>query len=391
MGLSAGAAYWWRTRHNPSTAVYQVKPPAPAAPNAAAKGLTVEEITRAVQQAAPAQVARASGLRNDAATVPAPAVSPSPLSERQPTPDFSATVSPATAPPRATNAPAHASTPPASSRAPHSSGEDVRAATPSALAAQNSNAVTSYTVAHSVRLPATPTPSPHAATPAPETHSAQAAPPETALTPAPINNTSNATPGPASEPATPFTLPLGTLLPVQTVARFYTVRQAGYARLQLTREVSGPGWTLRRGTEFYALARETDTLPGRAGLSVLGYIDPVTQHWQDLSGQVLGADGADGLPGRTHRLNAGWRKTLRQAGDALRATLTALAGGLSRRPLIIAGNGGAGRFPDLLAQQAQGLSETSTAQSFSEIPAGTMGYILVMVDPSTLATGGKRL
>ncbi|MCA1628145.1 MAG: hypothetical protein LC742_09305, partial [Acidobacteria bacterium] len=89
--------------------------------------------------------------------------------------------------------------------------------------------------------------------------------------------------------------PLGTMLPVRTLGTLYTLRSEGYVRMQLTREVSGRGWSLARGTELYGVVRGSDFEIGRAYVQLVGFIDQSSGRLVRIQGSLLGADGADGL------------------------------------------------------------------------------------------------
>jgi hypothetical protein len=145
--------------------------------------------------------------------------------------------------------------------------------------------------------------------------------------------------------------------------------------------MAGPGWSVSRGTEFYGQLSGTETRTRRAFVTLLGFIDPHTKQWRELSGQLLGADGTEGLPGRAHKFSAGWRNAFKKAGSVALETLTAIASGLGRRPVVITGDG-AGRVLDPLTREAPGLAAGREGESFVEVPAATAGYILIISDPA---------
>lgn len=387
--LVAGVGYFWLFHNANSDAAYQVKPSAPSNSGGAdptARGLTAEEIAQELNKHAPAVgavSANAPGSATPAASLP----SHSPITDRLPNQDFSATVTPVAAPSTvaASGGPA----------------KDVPVTAGTSLASTGSAATPA--TAHST-APPSPTPAPASSYAA---HSIRARVEKVNGNPGATGNArAVATPAPAAAPTpaptppvtvdsaaaqtTPTTPlpPLGTLLPVRTLAQLYTVRAAFYVRLQLKRDVAGPGWSLRRGTEFYGQLRGAETATGRAFVTVLGYIEPETNLWRELPGQLLGADGTEGLPGHTHKLNAGWRKALKKAGAVALETVTAIASGLGRRPVVIA-DGGAGRVLEPLAQEAQGLANGRDGDSFIEVPAATAGYILVITDPAERGVTGK--
>ena len=66
--------------------------------------------------------------------------------------------------------------------------------------------------------------------------------------------------------------PFGAMLPVRTQGVIFTLRNNSYARLELTRDFSGQGWSLPKGTVF--IGRTTGSDADRAFVNVIGYIDP---------------------------------------------------------------------------------------------------------------------
>ena len=177
--------------------------------------------------------------------------------------------------------------------------------------------------------------------------------------------------------------PLGTMLPVRTLGTLYTLRSEGYVRMQLTRAISGRGWSLPRGTELYGVARNSDFEIGRAYIQLVGFIDGGSNRLVRLQGSVLGNDGADGLRGRKHNLNSGWGRALRIAGAGALEALSTVAAGIGRRPVYVGDVYGssAPRMTSPLMQELNGIAYRQGRAGFVEVPAGTNGYILVMTSP----------
>ena len=177
--------------------------------------------------------------------------------------------------------------------------------------------------------------------------------------------------------------PLGTMLPVRTLGTLYTLRSEGYVRMQLTRAVSGRGWSLPRGTELYGVARSSDFEIGRAYIQLVGFIDQSSSRLVRLQGSILGSDGADGLRGRKHNLNSGWGRALRIAGAGALEALSTVAAGIGRRPIYVGDvyGSGAPRITSPLMQELNGIAYGQGRAGFVEVPAGTSGYILVMTSP----------
>ncbi len=177
--------------------------------------------------------------------------------------------------------------------------------------------------------------------------------------------------------------PLGTMLPVRTLGTIYTLRSEGYVRMQLTRAVTGRGWSLARGTELYGVVRSSEFDVGRAYVQLVGFIDWNSNRLVRLQGSVLGSDGADGLRGRKHNLNSGWGRALRIAGAGALEALSTVAATAGRRPVYVGDiyGYGAPRVTSPLMQELNGIAYRQGRAGFVEVPAGTAGYILVMTSP----------
>jgi len=174
--------------------------------------------------------------------------------------------------------------------------------------------------------------------------------------------------------------PLGTMLPVRTLGAVYTLRSETLVRMQLTRAMSGAGWSLRRGTELYGTVRGSDFEIGRAYIALIGFIDTESGRLVRLEGNILGGDGTDGLRGRKHRIGGGWSRALRMAGAGALDALGVIAGSIGRRPVVIAdvyGNGGV----NPIMNEIGGISYRNNRSGFVEVPAGSSGYVLVMQMP----------
>ena len=177
--------------------------------------------------------------------------------------------------------------------------------------------------------------------------------------------------------------PLGIMLPVRTLGTLYTLRSEGYVRMQLTREVSGRGWSLARGTELYGVVRGTDFEVGRAYVQLVGFIDQASGRLVRLQGSLLGADGAEGFRGRKHNLNSGWGRALRIAGAGVAEALGTVAATVGRRPVYVGDiyGSGAPRVTSPLMQELNGIAYRQGRAGFVEVPAGASGYVLVMTPP----------
>lgn len=167
--------------------------------------------------------------------------------------------------------------------------------------------------------------------------------------------------------------PFGALLPVRTLGVFYTFKNSSLARLELTRDMSGDGWALKRGTVL--VAQNQGSVNNRAFLSFAGFIEPDTNRFIRLSGDVLGGDGGPGVKGKKRKIGGALGPALnRIANGALQLGQAALSRGSST--VVIPGGGLVGYGNDF------GLSQNVVARrEFVEVPAGAPGYVLVTALP----------
>jgi len=113
---------------------------------------------------------------------------------------------------------------------------------------------------------------------------------------------------PARADALPVKPPFNTVLPVRTLGAILTVKSGGLARFEITREVSGEGWSLRKGTVVVGVVRSGEA--DRAYVSVIGFIDPTSNKLVKLGGDLLSADGGSGLKGKRRRVGSSWARAL---------------------------------------------------------------------------------
>jgi hypothetical protein len=187
--------------------------------------------------------------------------------------------------------------------------------------------------------------------------------------------TSTATPGAARElPAgiggidrKEVALPtFGAMLPVRTLGAMFTLRNS-LVRLQSTRDVVGEGWTVKRGTIL--VAQQQGSEHDRAFLTLAGFIDPASNRFVRLSGDILGADGGPGLKGKKRKINGRWATVFNRVANGALALGQAA---LSRGGTAVIMGGPSGVAGDL------GLSyNTITRREFVEVQANTPAYVMV--------------
>jgi hypothetical protein len=159
----------------------------------------------------------------------------------------------------------------------------------------------------------------------------------------------------------------GSMIPVRTLGKIYTLRSS-LARLEVTRDIEGDGWTLKRGTTL--VAKQQGSEHDRAYLSLMGFIDPATNRFVKLGGDLLGSDGAPGLKGQKKRVNGRWAAVFnRVASGALQLGQAALSRG--NTTIIVPGSlGGVGSDFGF-------NSRTLTQREFIEVSANAPAYVLI--------------
>lgn len=186
--------------------------------------------------------------------------------------------------------------------------------------------------------------------------------------------------GPAA-PDGPVKPSFGSVLPVRTLGATVTLRQGGLARLELTRDVEGRGWSMRRGTVIVAVTRGSEY--DRAYYEAIGFIDPQSGRMVRVGGDVLGTDGASGIRGKRRHMTSAWARVF----GSLARTAKGMAEGAARA--WVQGRVSGGQtivIPDVtpgipLASQFAGASSDRT---FVEVKAGTLAYVLISELPTEI-------
>lgn len=177
----------------------------------------------------------------------------------------------------------------------------------------------------------------------------------------------------------------GSMLPVRTIGGLYTLRSGALTRLELTRDMNGNGWSMKRGTILVGTSKGGEY--DRAYVSIVGFIDPQSGKLVRLGGDVLGGDGAAGLKGKRRQVDGGWARMLGKVGTAALNVTGALVGGRGNGTVIIS-DGLRTRAVNPITDEISGVIggelDQKQRRGFVEVAAGTTGYVMVTDLPSVI-------
>jgi hypothetical protein len=190
----------------------------------------------------------------------------------------------------------------------------------------------------------------------------------------------------ARETSSSVVLPsFGSMLPVRTIGGLYTLRSGALTRLELTRDMNGNGWSMKRGTILVGTSKGGEY--DRAYVSIVGFIDPQSGKLVKLGGDVLGGDGGAGLKGKRRQLDGGWARMLGKVGTAALNVTGALVGGRGNGTVIIS-DGLRTRAVNPITDEISGVIggelDQKQRRGFVEVAAGTTGYVMVTDLPSII-------
>jgi hypothetical protein len=166
------------------------------------------------------------------------------------------------------------------------------------------------------------------------------------------------------------------MLPVRLMGALYTLRAGQVARFELTRDLKGDRWRLRRGTVFIGNVVGGDV--DRAYVQIKGYVDPETGRFVKIEGETLGDDGGAGLRGKRRRVSSAWLKALDRAAQAGVQIATGVLNSGASSVIIGADPYGTIRSTD--------EAWSNSNRSFVEVPAGAAGFVMVTTMPEAADT-----
>jgi hypothetical protein len=185
---------------------------------------------------------------------------------------------------------------------------------------------------------------------------------------------------PGNAPKTPPAVlpPFGTMLPVRTQGVIFTLRNNSYARLELTRDSSGQGWSLPKGTVL--VGHTTGCEYDRAFVNVIGYIDPRDNKLVKMTGDVLGIDGAAGIPGKRIGVDRNrLKQTLRKVASSGMQVAGIVGGAMGRGTVILDRSG----YP--IPDDIRGTTGSQDQKNaFVKVEAGQAAYVMVADLPKAI-------
>ncbi len=188
-----------------------------------------------------------------------------------------------------------------------------------------------------------------------------------------------------ARPRTVTLPPFASVLPVRTVGALFTLRTGALVRLELTRDASGDGWSMKRRTLLVGTTKGSDF--DRAYVNVLGFIDPSSGRFVKLGGEVRGGDGGEGLKGKRRQLDGGWARAFARVTDAALGLTGAFLSGRGGGTVIVS-DGFRTRAINPITEEVSGVLggelNRKQRQGFVEVLAGTPGYVMVTDLPAML-------
>ena len=186
-----------------------------------------------------------------------------------------------------------------------------------------------------------------------------------------------------SKISSPSVLPLfGTMLPVRTQGVIFSLRKNSFARLELARDCQGEGWALPKGTLL--IGRVNGSQYDRAFINIQGYIDPRTNRFVKMTGEVLGSDGGSGMQGKRVVVDRNrLKQTLSKVASSGLQVAGMMAGALTGRGTVVL-NGAGYRVLNPVTDEAGRIVNADAKRSFVKVEAGQPAYVMVADLPKEL-------
>jgi len=171
------------------------------------------------------------------------------------------------------------------------------------------------------------------------------------------------------------------MLPVRTQGVIFSLRNNSFARLELARDCQGEGWSLPKGTLL--IGRVSGSEYDRAFINIQGYIDPRTNRFVRMTGEVLGGDGGSGMQGKRVVVDRNrLKQTLSKVAKSGLQVAGMMAGALTGRGTVVL-NGAGYRVLNPVTDEA-GIVNADAKRSFVKVEAGQPAYVMVAGLPKEL-------
>jgi hypothetical protein len=170
--------------------------------------------------------------------------------------------------------------------------------------------------------------------------------------------------------------PFGTMLPVRTQGVIFSLRNNSYARLELSRDCQGEGWSLAKGTLL--IGRVSGSENDRAYVNIVGFIDPKSNRFVKMNGEVLGSDGGSGMAGKRVAVDRNHLKqTLSKVASNGLQVAGMMAGALTGRGTVVVSGAGYRLLNPITDEAGRVMGSSDAKRSFVKVEAGQSAYVMV--------------
>lgn len=170
--------------------------------------------------------------------------------------------------------------------------------------------------------------------------------------------------------------PFGSMLPVRTQGVIFSLRNNSYARLELSRDCQGEGWSLSKGTLL--IGRVNGSENDRAYVNIVGFIDPKSNKFVKMTGEVLGSDGGTGMVGKRVAVDRNHLKqTLSKVASTGLQVAGMMAGALTGRGTVVVNGAGYRLLNPITDEAGRIVGSSDDKRSFVKIEAGQSAYVMV--------------
>jgi hypothetical protein len=170
--------------------------------------------------------------------------------------------------------------------------------------------------------------------------------------------------------------PFGTMLPVRSQGVIFSLRNNSYARLELSRDCQGEGWSLSKGTLL--IGRVNGSENDRAYVNIVGFIDPKSNRFVKMNGEVLGSDGGAGIAGKRVAVDRNHlRQTLSKVASSGLQVAGMMAGALTGRGTVVVNGAGYRLLNPITDEAGRVVGNSDDKRSFVKVEAGQSAYVMV--------------